>query len=126
MSDDNYNDLKKFADITIERWEKRIYQLKIRQTGELIRSFTSHVRMDANGKPELVTFTYLYYGLFPDLGVGRGVKMEDAPSGNRKIKPWFNKVFWSRLNWVARRTAEQYGLDASEQIKVIMERTNNQ
>ena len=124
MSDDNFNDLQKFADITIERWVNRIYQLNIRETGELIRSFDSHVRTDANGKPELVVFTYLYYGLFPDLGVGTGVTMDMAPSGNRKIKAWFNKIFWSRLQWIAHRTAEQYGIDAAEQIKTIIEKTN--
>ncbi|MBQ4548069.1 MAG: hypothetical protein IJA42_02605 [Bacteroidales bacterium] len=124
MSNDNYNDLQKFADITIERWINRIYQLNIRETGELIRSFDSHVRYDANGKPELVVFTYLYYGLFPDLGVGTGVTMDMAPSGNRKIKAWFNKIFWKRLQWIAYRTAEQYGIDAAEQIKTIIERQN--
>lgn len=122
MSDDNFNDLQKFADITIERWVNRIYQLNIRETGELIRSFDSHVRTDANGKPELVVFTYLYYGLFPDLGVGTGVTMDMAPSGKRKIKAWFNKIFWSRLQWIAYRTAEQYGIDAAEQIKTIISR----
>lgn len=124
MSDDNYNDLQKFADITIERWENRIYKLNIRQTGELIRSFTSRVRTDAGGKPELVVFTFLYYGIFPDLGVGRGVTMAEAPKGNRRIKPWYNKIFWSRLNWIAHRTAEQYGINAAEQIKTILEKNN--
>ena len=50
--------------------------------------------------------------------------MDMAPSGNRKIKAWFNKIFWKRLQWIAYRTAEQYGIDAAEQIKAIIERQN--
>ena len=59
MSDDNYNNLQKFADITIERWMKRMDALGIYETGELKRSFDAQVRLDAQGNPELVQFTYM-------------------------------------------------------------------
>ena len=120
MSDDKYNDLQKFADITIERWMKRMDALGIYETGELKKSFDAQVRLDANGNPELVQFTYMYYGIFPDLGVGTGVTMEQAPSGNRKIKAWYNKTLWRRLNWLAEFMAEEYGREAAEKIKYIM------
>ncbi|MBQ3844426.1 MAG: hypothetical protein II817_05525 [Bacteroidales bacterium] len=123
-TEDVNKDLEKFAQFTIERWVNKMYKLKIRETGQLIRSFENHVYVDANGNPQLIVFTYLYYGIFPDLGVGGHVTMDKTPSGNRHPKPWYNKVFWSRLRYLADYTAEHYGMDAARMVKSIIGRDN--
>ncbi len=86
----------------------------------LIRSFESHVELDANGDPQKIEFVYLYYGIFPDLGVGTGVTKEETPKGNRHPKPWYNKVFWARLQYIRDYVGEKYGRDAAEMVKTIL------
>jgi hypothetical protein len=38
------------------------------------------VQTQANGNPELIIFTFEYFGKFVDMGVGRGVKIVDVES----------------------------------------------
>lgn len=120
VTDDTRKDLEMFAKFTVERWINRMYKLKIRETGELIRSFENHVYLDANGDPQKIEFVYLYYGIFPDLGVGTGVTKEETPKGNRHPKPWYNKVFWSRLQYIKDYAGEKYGMDAANMVKTIL------
>ena len=68
---------------------------------------------DSNGNPQKVTFLFLYYGKFPDMGVGRGVKLGD-PSGNRQRKPWYSSVFLKEVYALGRLLAEKYGIDAAQ------------
>lgn len=120
VTDNTKEDLEKFAQFTIERWVNKQYKMRIRCTGDLIRSFESHVHVDANGDPQKIEFVYLYYGIFPDLGVGNGVTKEETPKGNRRPKPWYNKVFWSRLQYVRDYVAEKYGTDAANMVKTVL------
>lgn len=120
VTNNTKEDLEKFARFTIERWVNAQYKQKIRDTGELIRSFESHVMLDANNDPVKIEFTYLYYGIFPDLGVGAGVTKDETPKGNRRPKPWYNKVFWSRLQYLAEYTATKYGVDMANMVKTIL------
>jgi hypothetical protein len=109
-----YETLKAWADIVIERWENRIAQLKVMDTGELLRSFQAQVVMDANGNGEKITFTYAYYGRFTELGVGKGVKA--GMDSRRQKKPWYTKIFFGQVNQLARIMAEKYGQDAAMKI----------
>lgn len=122
ITNDTKKDLEQFAKFTIERWINKQYKLKIRETGQLIRSFENHVYLDANGDPQKIEFVYLYYGIFPDLGVGTGVTKEETPKGNRRPKPWYNKVFWSRLQYIRDYVGEKYGMDAANMVKTILSR----
>jgi len=105
-----YETLKAWADIVIERWELRISQLGVVDTGELLRSFQAQVNTDANGNGEKIVFTYAYYGRFPELGVGKGIKA--GIESNRKKKPWYTKIFFGQVNQLARIMAEKYGQQA--------------
>lgn len=110
---ENYREIaERWADIVIERWIRKIQALNIGNTGELLRSLQAHVAVDANGNPEKITFLYLYYGIFTDMGVGRNVKL-GSPKGNRKKKPWYSSVFLKEVNTLGRIMAERYGYDAA-------------
>jgi hypothetical protein len=106
-----YETLKAWADIVIERWELKISQFNVYDTGELLRSFQTHVQLDANGVGEKITFAYAYYGRFVELGVGKYVKA--GMESNRKKKPWYTKIFFGQVNQLARIMAEKYGQQAA-------------
>ncbi len=105
---------ERWADIVIERWIRKIQALNIGSTGELVKSLQAHVAVDAQGNPAKITFLYLYYGIFTDMGVGRSVKLGQAGQGNkRQRKPWYSSVFLKEVNTLGRLMAERYGYDAA-------------
>lgn len=105
---------ERWAEIVIERWIRKIQSLGIGSTGELLRSLEAHVAVDAQGKPAKITFLYLYYGIFTDMGVGRSVKLGQAGKGNsRQRKPWYSSTFLKEVNTLGRCMAERYGYDAA-------------
>lgn len=111
--------VRAWADIVIERWKKRMEELEVGDTGELLRSFEAQVTADSNGDPAKVTFTFLYYGRFPDMGVGRGITLADAPHPSRKVKPWYSKTFLAEVNKLGRMMAAKYGLEAALEISAF-------
>lgn len=109
----NYKEMaERWAEIVIERWIRKIQSLDIGSTGELLKSLQAHVAVDANGNPAKITFLYLYYGIFTEMGVGRGVKLGDK-SETRKKKPWYSSVFLKEVNILGRKMAERYGYEAA-------------
>lgn len=105
---------ERWAEIVIERWIRKIQVLDIGSTGELLKSLQSHVTLDAKGDPAKITFTYLYYGIFTDMGVGKDVKIGEAGRGNnRRKKPWYSSVFENEVATLGRLMAERYGYDAA-------------
>lgn len=108
-----------WADIVIQRWESKITRLNIVETSELLKSFTSHVFTDAKGDPFKVMFTFLYYGIFPDMGVGKGVPYNMVASSNRKAKPWYSRQFTAEVHKLAILMAERYGEKALDAISLI-------
>ena len=106
---------QEWARIVIERWQKRMESLNMGDSGELLKSFESQVSVDANGDPSKITFAFLYYGRFPDMGVGRGVKLSDVPdsTGRRQVKPWYSQTFMNEVVKLGHFLAAKYGLDAA-------------
>ena len=115
MAELDYREIaERWADIVIERWIRKIQALNIGATGELLRSLQAHGTMDAQGNPAKITFLYLYYGIFTDMGVGRSVKLGQAGQGNkRQRKPWYSSVFLKEVNTLGRLMADRYGYDAA-------------
>lgn len=111
-----------WADIVIKRWVTKITQLKVIETSELLRSFTSQVMLDAQGDPFKVTFTFLYYGIFADMGVGKGVPYALVPASNRIAKPWYSRQFTAEVHKLAEIMAQKYGERALEAIQIIENR----
>lgn len=109
----NYREMaERWADIVIERWIRKIQSLNIGSTGELLKSLEAQVAVDANGDPQKITFLYLYYGIFTDMGVGKNVKL-GSDKGNRKKKPWYSSTFLKEVNALGRLMAERYGYEAA-------------
>lgn len=111
--------LQQWAEIVIQRWLSKISKLDVIETSELMRSFTSAVSTDAKGNPEKVAFTFLYYGIFPDMGVGKGVTYEQIGQSNRTPKPWYSKQFFREVKKLGYIMAEKYGEKALEAISLI-------
>jgi hypothetical protein len=108
-----------WADIVIERWEQKIERLNIGSSGQLIKSFYHTVQTQSNGNPELIVFTFEYYGKFVDMGVGRGVTIEEVEFSNRRPKAWYSKTFFSQLEKLKELLAEKYA--RKSQLAIITE-----
>lgn len=114
-------DLQKWADIVIQRWRARIVDMEVVNTWELYRSFVAQVEYDSEGDPQKAIFTYLYYGLFPQLGVGNNVPMEAVDGSNRQRKPWRNAILKREVARLGTLMAQQYGQNIADQMKTILE-----
>lgn len=108
-----------WANIVIERWERKIERLRIGHSGQLVRSFTQHVRAQADGRVDLIQFTFEYYGKFVDMGVGRAVRIDKVEFSNRRAKPFLSKTFFSQLEKLKDILADKYGQKA--QITIVNE-----
>jgi hypothetical protein len=104
-----YETLKAWADIVIERWELRVISLGIINSGELLKSFHTDVVRDANGNPEKIEFVFAYYGQFLDMGAA---KYAPFGSGKRTAKPWYSKIFFSQVQRLGEIIAEKTGREA--------------
>ena len=118
--------IEAWADIVIERWETKIERLRIGNTGNLAKSFYQHVQTQANGNPELIIFTFEYYGKFVDMGVGRGVPLSQVEFSYRRPKPWYSKVFFSQLEKLKDILADKYGQKAQFAIITNVEKFNEE
>jgi hypothetical protein len=99
-----------WADIVIRIWLDKIAQLKINYSYQLADSFVNHIISHANGNVQMIEFAFNYYGKFVDMGVGRGVTLEDvgSPGINRKPKPWYSRTFYSEVQKLVKIMAEKY------------------
>ena len=111
-----------WTDIVVQKWEDRILQLNVFETGDLLRSFVATVYKNAGGDPERILFAFNYYGKFVDMGVGKGKTISDI-STSRKTKPWYSKIFYSECKKLASLLAEKYARKAS---LLIVETINSQ
>lgn len=109
--------LEAFAKIVIEEWEKKIEALGIGYSWQLIDSLYHHIHTNADGDPTKIEFTFNWYGMMVDYGVGNGVNLEDrdsmivSGSTSRRPKPWYTDVFYKQLerlrHILAEKTARQ-------------------
>lgn len=89
--------LTKWADITIMSWIEKMDTLRIYDTGNLARSLYRHIETASEGDPIKIQFTYLYYGAFVDMGVGKGHKLGNPEPASeelkgRRAKKWYTKT----------------------------------
>ena len=113
-----------WAKITIARWEEKITQLRIGDSNTLINSFAHQVITDSAGNPDLIRFTFEYYGRMVDMGVGRGMPIGNRSTSqfwdaredngrlikkNRKPKPWYSKPFGREVHKLGELLAQAYG-----------------
>lgn len=109
-----------WADIVIDNWLDRITKLNIGYYFNLENEIEVSVMQNPGGLPSRVEFTFPYYGKFVDMGVGKGVKLEDVKSGGadyragegghrRRPKKWYSKTFYAEVQKLTRILAEKYG-----------------
>ena len=99
-----------WADIVIQIWLQKIEQMKINYSYQLADSFVNHVISHANGNVQKIEFAFNYYGKFVDMGVGKGVSLEDVGHAytTRKPKPWYSRSFYAEVQKLGRLMAEKY------------------
>lgn len=123
FSNDLQNYVKAWYAKMAEIWCDRIDLLGIKDTGALAIS----VRNDAfnfTGDSWLLSFRYLEYGIYVDLGVGNGYKhdnggdlaflsdayrYEHKKGKKRKKRPWFNKSWYISQLILKEKLAEIIG-----------------
>ena len=86
----------------LDIWQERIYRLRVMRTGALWRSpLSMPVRADGRFLDVSLSQTFLEYGLWQDLGVGR-----EVPHGNsgdigrekkRQRRRWFSTKYYASV-----------------------------
>lgn len=93
-----------------------ITKLGIRQRGELYKSVRSRIKRKS-GEVESIVYSFARQGIFSQIGVGRGTKVTDVGSTNRKAKPWITETFTqASIDELADQLTAILGDDALDQI----------
>jgi len=100
-----------WADIVIKNWRRKIVELKIHGTGALYDSFYMDVISTTN-IPERVEFANEWYGMFVEMGVGKGVYYGDT-STKRKSKAWKSKILFGQTKQLTKILAEKYAIKSA-------------
>lgn len=109
-------DHSKFAEYVINKWQAKIRELKIHQTGDLYNSFISEVIRNSGGDVERIIFTFRYYGKMVDMGVGKGITLDDLGVGKRSPKPWYSKTLYSEVKKLSDLMAKDIAIQANKVI----------
>lgn len=102
--------------------------------GRLYHSFTYNLKMGGDGMPSEISLGFLYHGRFVDMGVGKGVKMEDI-KGNlevyrnlsrkekkgiskpRRPKKWYSPTAYREFAILGRILAEEFSVGISNVVE---------
>ncbi len=117
-----------WADIVIKNWLRKITELDIGSSGELFDSFTNNVLANANGVPERIELSHIYYGIMVDMGVGKGVSYGTnyEVQSRRRKKPWRSKQLFAQVIRLAEILQEKYGMIANAVIKENLDENERQ
>lgn len=111
-----------WALITIDRWEKQIRKHRIGKSEALFKSFTANVIRNSDGNPVKIELSFLYYGRFVDMGVGKGTSLSQVKENRslrnraeqfknlRRPKKWYSKVKSAELANLAELLIREFGL----------------
>jgi len=135
MSDDSmFGSLPLELQETLEQWSYiTVNELKLSliekgvHLGALYRSFTRQIFYGADGMPTKVTIGFLFHGRFVDMGVRKGVKLENV-KGNAEIwralskeqrnatphrgpKKWYSPTIYREYQRAAEILAGKYGIE---------------
>lgn len=122
----------RWARFTLERWVDNLHRLKIGASGELEKSFKQYVEVAADGDLQKIELAYAYYGLFVDMGVGRGTKsgeqgensdarrlMGKERGNQRGPKKWVNRTTHGQVL----KLGELLAANAGQKVGYIMVQT---
>ena len=133
----------RFGEIVIEKWQEKLLDKDIYDTGNLYRSIEYGYRatnalnqvigrghaaeMKAGTVPDVFTFRFPLYGIYVEHGVGRGytkgnggnlVKFKGKGRG-RERRTWYYRIFVQERHRLGELVAEQYGRAAAKMITSI-------
>lgn len=123
-----------WAEIVLENWLERIDKLGIGYSFDHEQSYAFDV--DSVGDtPTQINLSYAWYMKFVDMGVGKGVRLEDVKSNRmefsagiggsrRRPKKWYNKVLYREVFRLAQILSEKYGIKAVYAVKETLEHTD--
>ena len=114
--------LQKWAEITIEKWQFSVLKHKLTDTGNLLNSFVCSISEDAKNNTALISFAFQYYLRMLDMGVGKGVKLEDRQFAKstegkdlkyktgRKKYPVYSKILYREVMRLGELLTYQYAV----------------
>lgn len=108
-----------WADITLTVFEESIDRLSANYSYQLTDSLAYHIHTMANGVPDIIDFTYKWYGKFVDMGVGAGVDLENRDSmvsaglTTRRQKRWYSKNFFYQVRQLGEILSAKYAQRAA-------------
>jgi hypothetical protein len=110
-----------WAFYTIKIWKEKIQKLRVGHSGKLESSFLKDVIGTPAGGVISIQFSFLYYGKFVDMGVGKGTKIGDVNEnktsrrlegrmlGNRRRpKKWYGKTFYAEVATLKEILVKEY------------------
>ncbi len=139
-------DWDEFCRIVIERWQNKMLDKDIYDTGTLYRSIEYGYRtVNSNnvaigrgaGKirtasvPDMMYFSFPMYGIYVEKGVGRGytrgnsgdlVKFKGTGRG-RERRTWYYRIFANQRHRLGEMVGEIYGRQAMSMIHTIESRS---
>jgi hypothetical protein len=118
MDNGDYIIVKPWLDILKDRLDKKLTKMRIGYSDTLRRSIKGDILAASGGNVERVKLMYAYYGMFVDMGVGRGQKLGDVKDNasvnrlvgmkGRKPKKWVSKSLYAEVNILADLVMEHY------------------
>jgi len=101
-----FTTVEAWTDILLDRLYQSIYKHKILNTWQLHDSLSAKI-LGGQKSPEAIALEYLYYGKFVEMGVGKGVRLENRNQmqqdyrhneggTRRKPKKWISKIVYSQ------------------------------
>ena len=136
-------DWDRFGEIVIERWQKKMLEKDIWDTGNLYRSIVYNYRATnamnqvmSRGSgatfgdvkvPDMLSFSFPMYGIYVERGVGRGytrgnggdlVKFKGVGRG-RERRTWYYRIFANERHKLGEMAAKIYGRAAASMIHTI-------
>ena len=106
--------VEKWLHITINDLKDSIGKHDIGVTGDLLASITGQVKGSDLTASE-VEVMYKFYGTFVDMGVRRGVSLQDA-LGSKDRKDWYSSVINRRVNALSEIMLKRYGAEMAASI----------
>ncbi len=121
----NPKTIEAWASIVLDIWQDRMMKYDVRSSGALWSSLKQHVITQSAGDTEKVDFFFNYYGVYVDMGAGRGFeKGNTGDAGNnrdgsrrrRVTKPWYSAAFYGQVKKLTEILQEKYGREVAERI----------
>lgn len=124
-----------WAEIVIKEWISRANALEVNFSDPSSTDRFKHfITTQANGDPQKIEFTYNFYLMFVNWGVGRGVTIGERDTyilagkkakynkgEGRRPKPWYDDVFPKQLTILGHLLAEKYGHRTVALVKTAIE-----